>query len=136
MEPAERILSYLPPAARKEIEMKSLQNIKKHGSKQICMRKKIYQTYQRRQEEEEEENITNDTKNELEIHRHNISSSNNNSIYTCDSSVVPAAKLTKENNRPIALQTLLIGFILYRSIYTIFSFFLVSFLCCSILFLA
>ncbi len=29
MEPAERILSYLPPVARKEIEMKSLQNKKK-----------------------------------------------------------------------------------------------------------
>jgi hypothetical protein len=40
MEPAERILSYLPPAARKEIEMKSLQNKKKHRSKQICIRKR------------------------------------------------------------------------------------------------
>jgi len=40
MEPAERILSYLPPAARKEIEMKSLQNKKTHRSKQICIRKR------------------------------------------------------------------------------------------------
>jgi hypothetical protein len=41
MEPAERILSYLPPAARKEIEMKSLQKKKKkHRIKQICIRKR------------------------------------------------------------------------------------------------
>jgi hypothetical protein len=32
MEPAERILSYLPPAARKEIEMKSLQNKRKKNT--------------------------------------------------------------------------------------------------------
>jgi hypothetical protein len=45
MEPAERILSYLPPAARKEIEMKSLQNKKKKTPKQTDLhQKKIYQT--------------------------------------------------------------------------------------------
>jgi hypothetical protein len=36
MEPAERILSYLPPVARNEIVAKQ----KKHRSKQICIRKR------------------------------------------------------------------------------------------------
>ncbi len=41
MEPAERILSYLPPAARKEIEMKSLQNKKKKKKKKKTQAKRF-----------------------------------------------------------------------------------------------
>jgi hypothetical protein len=41
LEPAERILSYLPPAARKEIEMKSLQNKKNTEPNRFASEKDI-----------------------------------------------------------------------------------------------